>query len=58
LYVPPDATGKTIHVVCEVRDDGNPPLVSYRRVICTVRDERGGRVTWHSRAYVWAALAP
>jgi hypothetical protein len=42
LYVPPDATGKTIHVVCEVRDDGNPPLVSYRRVICTVRDQRGG----------------
>jgi hypothetical protein len=42
LYVPPDATGKTIHVVCEVRDDGNPPLVSYRRVICTVQDQRGG----------------
>ena len=36
LHVPPDAVGKTIHVILEVTDNGDPPLTSYRRfVLCS-----------------------
>lgn len=36
--VPADAKpGDTIHVVCEVTDDGAPPLTRYQRVVITVR---------------------
>ena len=31
--VPADAVGKTIHIICEVTDDGTPQLTSYRRII-------------------------
>ena len=34
--VPQDATGKTIHLICEVHDDGPFRLVAYRRVIIEV----------------------
>lgn len=35
--VPDDAQpGRTVHVICEVTDDGTPPLTRYRRVIVTV----------------------
>ena len=35
--VPDDARpGRTVHVICEVTDDGTPPLTRYRRVIVTV----------------------
>jgi hypothetical protein len=33
LRIPEDGTGKTIHVILAVRDQGTPPLVSYRRVV-------------------------
>jgi hypothetical protein len=33
LHVPQNATGKTIHVILEVSDDGDPPLTSYRRIV-------------------------
>jgi hypothetical protein len=33
VAVPPDAAGKTIHVICEVTDDGTHNLSSYRRII-------------------------
>lgn len=33
VLVPPDAAGKSIHVICEATDDGTPNLVSYRRII-------------------------
>jgi hypothetical protein len=33
---PPDAAGKTLHVILEVRDDGTPPLVRYRRAVINV----------------------
>ncbi len=33
VSVPADASGKTIHVICEVTDAGTPPLSSYRRII-------------------------
>ena len=37
--VPADAeTGDTIHVICEVRDDGSPQLTRYQRVVVTVSD--------------------
>ena len=36
--IPADARpGDTIHVVCEVTDDGSPALTRYQRVICTIR---------------------
>ena len=35
--VPKEAKGKTIHVVCEVRDNGVIPLTSYARVILDVK---------------------
>jgi len=34
--IPKDASGRTIHVLLEVVDTGNPPLVAYRRVVLTV----------------------
>ena len=37
VAVPEDASGKTIHIICEVRDSGTPFLTSYRRVILNVR---------------------
>ncbi len=36
--VPGDAVpGETVHLICEVKDDGDPPLTRYRRVIITIR---------------------
>ena len=36
--VPNDAqAGKTIHVVCEVTDNGKPPLTRYQRVIAEIK---------------------
>jgi hypothetical protein len=35
LKVPEDLGDNEIHLVLEVRDNGNPSLVSYRRVILT-----------------------
>lgn len=38
LTVPKDAKpGQTIHVICEVTDNGSPALTRYRRVIITVK---------------------
>jgi hypothetical protein len=33
IAVPSDADGKSIHVICEVTDDGIPNLTSYRRIV-------------------------
>ena len=33
IQIPPDSTGKNFHVICEVTDDGEQSLSSYRRVI-------------------------
>jgi hypothetical protein len=38
LRVPKDAVGKTIHVILTLRDDGDPQLTSYRRVVITGTD--------------------
>jgi hypothetical protein len=38
--VPKDAAGRTIHVILEVTDQGEPPLKAYRRVILDVNGER------------------
>jgi hypothetical protein len=40
LNVPPDLDEKELHVILTVRDDGTPPLVSYRRVVVTGRRDR------------------
>ncbi len=34
ITVPSDAAGKSIHVICEVTDDGTHHLASYRRGVC------------------------
>jgi hypothetical protein len=36
-FVVPDEPGKTIHVILEVTDDGDPPLTRYQRVIFTIQ---------------------
>lgn len=36
ISVPPDASGKTIHIVCEVHDSGPFRLVAYKRIILDV----------------------
>ena len=36
VSVPRDAAGRTIHVILEVTDTGNPPLTAYRRAILRV----------------------
>ena len=33
FVVPPDAAGKTMHLIVAVRDRGDPPLVRYRRAV-------------------------
>ncbi|MBN2560506.1 MAG: DUF1593 domain-containing protein [Phycisphaerae bacterium] len=39
LTVPAEAKqGQTIHIICEVMDDGMPPLTRYQRVILTVTE--------------------
>jgi hypothetical protein len=37
LVVPEVSTPGTIHVVLEVKDDGEPPLYSYRRLILHIQ---------------------
>jgi hypothetical protein len=37
VEVPADGAGKTIHVVLEVTDDGEPALTRYRRAVISVR---------------------
>ena len=36
ITVPDNASGRTIHVILEVTDDGKPPLTRYRRLILKV----------------------
>jgi hypothetical protein len=36
VAVPAEASGRTIHVILEVQDSGDPPLISYRRVVLHV----------------------
>ena len=38
VKVPGDASGKSFHIICEVSDDGEPSLTSYRRIIFEVMD--------------------
>ncbi len=38
LLAPSDAAGKTIHVILEIKDDGLPPLTSYRRIVIEVEE--------------------
>jgi hypothetical protein len=33
FVVPPLADGESLHIICQVKDDGNPGLFSYRRII-------------------------
>jgi hypothetical protein len=37
VTIPSDASGKTIHVLIEVTDDGDPPLKGWRRAIIEVK---------------------
>ena len=36
ITVPQQASGRTIHIILEVTDDGKPPLTAYRRIIIEV----------------------
>jgi hypothetical protein len=36
-FVVPDESGKLIHLILEVTDDGTPPLVGYKRVVCLIQ---------------------
>ena len=36
VMIPDDASGSTVHIICEVVDDGTPVLTSYRRIIINV----------------------
>lgn len=38
ITVPSDAAGKSIHVICEVTDDGTPNLTGYRRIVLEPTD--------------------
>ena len=37
VTAPEDATGSTVHVICEVTDAGSPPLTRYQRVVVEIR---------------------
>ena len=36
IFIPEDAAGTEIHLICEARDNGEPSLVNYRRIVLTV----------------------
>jgi hypothetical protein len=36
-FVVPNEPAKQVHIILEVTDDGTPPLVGYRRVMCNVQ---------------------
>ena len=36
VTVPADAAGTSVHIICEVTDDGTPALTAYRRIIVNV----------------------
>ena len=36
IHIPADAKGQTLHVICEVHDDGPFRLVAYRRLILSI----------------------
>lgn len=36
IVLPADASGKSVHVICEISDSGSPVLTSYRRIIINV----------------------
>jgi hypothetical protein len=42
VHVPPDAAGKTIHVILQVTDAGESPLTRYRRAILTATGAPSG----------------
>jgi hypothetical protein len=42
VTVPAGSAGKTFHLICEVTDDGTPPLFAYRRIIFESSDEATG----------------
>ena len=47
LVVPADAIeGQTLHIVCEVTDNGAPQLTRYQRVVLTVRSPASAQVGW------------
>jgi hypothetical protein len=48
----PDALGKNFHVICDVVDNGTPPLSAYRRVIVTITDNPVSNVTLPTKKYV------
>jgi hypothetical protein len=37
IHIPADAVGQTLHIICEVHDDGPFHLVAYRRVIISIQ---------------------
>jgi len=43
VHVPAEALGRTIHVILQVTDDGDPPLTRYRRVILRGTDVSASR---------------
>jgi hypothetical protein len=38
VKLPPDAAGKTIHVILSLKDTGSPPLTRYRRAVISVAE--------------------
>ena len=45
VMVPSDASGRQLHMILEVTDDGKPPLTAYRRVIIKVSGQAPDRKT-------------
>ena len=45
VTVPSDASGRRLHIILEVTDDGTPPLTAYRRAIIKVSGDAPDRTT-------------
>lgn len=37
VIIPRDASGRSIHLILELRDEGGPSLASYRRIVINVK---------------------
>ena len=38
FVVPEDASGTALHILLVLTDNGTPPLVSYQRIVCNIRE--------------------
>ncbi len=52
VSIPSNASGKTIHIICEVEDNGSPRLTRYRRVVINVQSSGRFGTTTQPQSFI------